>query len=190
MADQDIPLSVARTSGRNTLPSDTETFDFSHNDPYSAKTWLKQIEMTAKLCKLPEADWPTASILKLRGIAQVWGQNLDEANSELTWTEFKAAFSRQFGTDELESTHRNNLAAVVWDKGDTPNSYFQRYEFAAAPIASKLTDGEKIHQFKTQGPLFLSRYLIERQVKTWDDVKTACEIKTQMAQQLGITTQS
>ncbi|KAF9535923.1 hypothetical protein EC957_001420, partial [Mortierella hygrophila] len=60
-----------------------------------------------------------------------------------------------------------------------------RYEFAAAPIASKLTDGEKIHQFKTQGPLFLSRYLIERQVKTWDDVKTACEIKSQMAQQMA-----
>ncbi|KAF9537825.1 hypothetical protein EC957_007581 [Mortierella hygrophila] len=102
-------------------PSDTETFDFSQNDPYTAKTWLKQIEMTAKLCKLPEADWPTASILKLRGMAQVWGQNLDEAQPALTWAEFKAAFSRQFGTDELESTHRNNLAAVVWDKSDTPN---------------------------------------------------------------------
>jgi len=155
-----------------------------------AKTWLKQIEMTAKLCKITESDWPVAAILKLRGIAQVWGQNLDEAKPELTWAEFKTAFGRQFGTDELESTHRHNLAAVVWNKTDNPNSYFQRYEFAAAPIASKLTDGEKIHQFKTQGPPFLARYLIERQVTTWDDVKTACEIKSQMAMQMGITTQS
>ncbi|KAG0271063.1 hypothetical protein BGZ96_006003, partial [Linnemannia gamsii] len=107
---------------RNTLPPDTETFDFSNNDPYTAKTWLRQIEMTAKICKISEADWPIASILKLRGIAQVWGLNLNESSPDITWPEFKLAFGRQFGTDELESNHRNNLAAVVWEKGDTPNS--------------------------------------------------------------------
>jgi transposase InsO family protein len=175
---------------RVTLPSDVETFDFAYRDPYAAKIWINQIALAAKLCRLPETDWPAAAILKLRSVAQVWGQNLIQAQPEITWLLFKAAFNRQFGSEELESVHRANLAATIWEKSDTPNSYFQRYEFAATPIADVLTDGEKIHQFKTQGPPFLSRFLIERQVKTWDDVKTACEIKSQMSQQLGITSPS
>ncbi|KAG0247576.1 hypothetical protein BGZ95_008576, partial [Linnemannia exigua] len=76
---------------------------------------INQIALAAKLCRLPESDWPAVAILKLRSVAQVWGQNLFEVQPDVTWPDFKAAFNRQFGSEELESAHRANLAAVTWE---------------------------------------------------------------------------
>ncbi|KAF9900056.1 hypothetical protein EC991_007958 [Linnemannia zychae] len=121
---------------KRTLSSDVETFDFANRDPYAAKIWINHIGLTAKVSGLPDEDWSAAAILKLRGTAQIWGHNLYQTKPDVTWLEFKAAFNRQFGCEELESTCCVNHAAVTWENANTPNSYFQRYTRSSLPLAT------------------------------------------------------
>ncbi|KAG0271173.1 hypothetical protein BGZ96_005948, partial [Linnemannia gamsii] len=162
-----------------TLPADTMTFDGlgTHQD---ARIWLAHIRLQAKLAHIDESTWPEAAVAKLRLNAQIWGLNLLDRNPDIKWSTFCTLFRSQFSAQEVEDKLRNELDMVHWEPKDTPNTLLQRFEFAALPLEGILTEGEKVHAFRRICPIFLQKFLIERQANTWPKVKTACEIKTDM----------
>jgi len=174
---------------KNFLPPDHDTFKGteSHHD---ARAWLSQTEMTAEMCEIPRSKWPRATIAKLRGDARTWGLNFYTLSRNSSWEDFTKAFLAQFSSEDLEDTLRNDLDNVLWEKTDTPNTFFHRFQFALLPLGKRVTEGERVHVFKTRCPPFLRRFLIEHQVKSWDDVRTYCELKTGMNVQLAIVSQS
>ena len=194
---------VADTTSTNTrqnklaLPTDTITFNATgtHHD---ARQWLAYIGVQADINRIEKAMRPKATIAKLRDAAQTWGLNLLESDATISWTDFSQAFTRQFCAHDLDETMRCELDDICWEPGtDTPNTFYQRFSATAMPLESvtrpqdnRITPGDKIHKFKTQAPQFLRVWLIEKQVKTWDDVKSACEIKTDMFRQVGMTSAS
>ena len=172
-----------------TLPADTMTFDGlgTHQD---ARIWLAHIRLQAKLAHIDESTWPEAAVAKLRLNAQIWGLNLLDRNPDIKWSTFCTLFRSQFSAQEVEDKLRNELDMVHWEPKDTPNTLLQRFEFAALPLEGILTEGEKVHAFRRICPIFLQKFLIERQATTWPKVKTACEIKTDMSLQIGLLSPS
>ncbi|GJJ75631.1 putative transposase [Entomortierella parvispora] len=120
---------------KNLLPSDHETFNgtCSHHE---ARAWLLQTELIADISEIPRPKWPRAAIAKLRGDARVWGLNYNSLHTNATWDTFSAAFLSQFSSEDLEETLRNELDSVVWEKTDTPNTFFHRFQFALMPLVS------------------------------------------------------
>ncbi|KAG0278381.1 hypothetical protein BGZ97_009739, partial [Linnemannia gamsii] len=142
------------------------------------------------LAHLDEAIWSEDAVAKLRLNAQIWGLNLLEHHPHVSWEDFTALFKAQFSAKELEEKSRNELDQVQWQPKDTPNTLLQRFEFAAMPLIDVLTEGEKVHSFRRVCRLFLQKFLIQREATTWDKVKTACEVKTEMDIQVGLLSPS